>query len=231
MLKISKYFLFVFIAASLLFTNQSCQKSDNKPADKTDAQKTQSTTTAPAGKQMYDSKSGVIIYTSTAMGMEQKMEFYWDDGGKKEARYTSMNMKMMGESIDVMNVEINKEGYVYRFDAIKKQGTKSKSIASISGAQGMPDISTMSKKMIDEYKYKEIGTKDILGKPCKGYTMSIMGQNMESWMWNGVVLYMKSIDKNGKIFLEMKATKIDLNTGIPADKFNVPADIKLTETK
>jgi hypothetical protein len=112
----------------------------------------------------------------------------------------------------------------------KKQGTKMKSFGAIGAAKGMPaDLDNLTKEVMDQYKLKDLGKKDILGKQAKGFEMDIMGMKTEIWIWNNIPLYTKVFLSKDSEPMEIKANKIETDIAIPADKFQIPADVKLTE--
>ena len=141
-----------------------------------------------------------------------------------------MKLEMMGQTVETEDVEINADGFVTKFDMKKKTGSKSKSYGSISGGQsGVPDASSFSKDMMEKYKFKELGEKEILGKKCKGYTMVFNEMKVEAWSWENVPILMNMLDKNGKQFITIKATKIETDVAVPAEKFTVPAGVVIKD--
>jgi hypothetical protein len=112
----------------------------------------------------------------------------------------------------------------------KKEGTKTKSIGSIGGTKDLPEnMDKMTQELMDRYKMKDLGTKEFLGKQCKGIEMMAMGMKTEVWIWNNIMLYSKvTMSENAKP-MELKASKLEVDVAIPADKFQVPADVKIQE--
>ncbi len=218
----------IFSFFLLSFVIVGCgQKEETKPADS--ANQSAETTTAAPEKGSYGVKSGIVTFENVIMeGMNQT--FYFDDYGKKEARYTLMEMEMFGQKIRTGSVEINADGYLINYDIEKKEGTKTKSFGSIGGAKDIPaDFNSMSKEVLERYNMKDLGTKEILGKTCKGVEMTAMGMVTEVWVWNGIMLYSKvQMSKDAKP-MEIKASKIETDVAVPAEKFQVPADVKIKE--
>jgi hypothetical protein len=218
-----KTFLALFVLSFILI---NCGKKDeNKPADAAN-----SATTAAPTSGTYGVKSGIVTFENVIMeGMNQT--FYFDDYGKKEARYTIMDMDVMGQKIKSGSVEINVDGYMINYDIQKKEGTKTKSLSSIGGTKDLPkDLSNLSKEILDQYHMKDLGTKEFLGKQCKGIEMTAMGMKSEVWVWNNIMIYSKVFMGENAKPMELKATKIETDVPIPADKFQVPADVKILET-
>ncbi|MGA2297000.1 MAG: hypothetical protein ABSG15_05575 [FCB group bacterium] len=209
----------------LLFTG--CGQKDN-PVPKNQA--VPSNQLANAGsKKLYDFKSAIITYETELMGITQHQVFYIDDYGDKEARYITTKMEILGKASENVNVELNCGGYKINYSLSNKKGTKTKSFGSIAGQGSVPNASSLSKKLIDEYKLKDLGEKEIIGKKCKGYSMTMMGMNIESWAWENIPILLMSYGKDGKLMMSMKATNIEGDVSIPADKFTVPSGIELKE--
>ena len=216
-----KKFLILFTVLSLLFSFEAiAQKKDKKI-------KPAATTTTKA--KTYANKSGKVVYKVDFMG-EQTQTLYWDDYGAKEARYTVVAMEMLGEKSKSETVDINFDGYKYHFDLEKKTGTKTKSYGSIGGGQGVPsDISKMAQKEIEKMKLVDLGTKEVLGKTCKGIQMEPMGMKMETWIWSNILLESKTwLSKDGSP-MTMDASSLELDITVPPEIFKVPDDIKITE--
>jgi hypothetical protein len=217
-----KKFLILFTVLSLLFSFEAiAQKKDKKT-------KPAMTTTTTKSK-TYVNKSGKVVYKVDFMG-DQTQTLYWDDYGAKEARYTVVAMEILGQKSKSESVEINIDGYKYNFDLEKKTGTKSKSYGSIGGAKGMPsDISKMAQKEIEKMKIVDLGTKEVLGKTCKGLQMEPMGMKMEAWTWNNLLMESKTwLSKDGAP-MTMNASSLELDISVPPEIFKVPEDIKITD--
>ena len=187
-------------------------------------------TVAPAAaaptKGAYEIKSGTIEMKNSMMdGM--KTTLYFDDYGAKHATVTSMDMKMMGQSIKSEDVDITADGYMTKYDAIKKEGKKFK-IASMAAPGGMPDIKNMTEDM--KKGMKELPEKEIAGKKCKGMEMTAMGMKMKAWSWKGIPLYTETDMSGGKGKpIVMEATSVK-EGDVPASRFAAPADVKIVET-
>jgi len=215
------------LTVMIFFSLVGCNK-----ADKIKQEQPAVTTNQPAAstaKKLFGSKSGIITYQAQAMGMPMSQTFYFDNYGEKEARYSLVKIEIMKTVSETETVEIKADGYRIKYNLKDKKGTKSKAITSIAGAAGMPDVKNLSKEMMNQYKYKELGEKEILGKKCKGISMNAMNMDIEAWTWDNIPIMTKMIDKNGKIFTEITATKIETDVPIPADKFTVPAGIEIKE--
>jgi hypothetical protein len=220
---------FIIVAFISMFLIIGCgKKNENKP--ETSAQTTDQTAQAqkPAGA-AYDVKSAIVTYDINLIG-KQTQVLYVDDYGKKEARTTTTEIEIFGKKSKNEEVEINADGFIVKYDVEKKTGTKTKSYSSLGGAKGFPkDLDNLTKEVLDQYKLKDLGKKEILGKECRGFEMEAMGMKTEVYVWKNIMLYSAVyMTKDGKP-IEIKASKIEIDVPVPQDKFQVPADVRLQE--
>lgn len=178
---------------------------------------------------LYETKSGKLVYKMNLFG-DQFYTLYWDNYGEKEARILKTEIEMFGQKTTTENVELKMDGYIYKYDTDKKEGTKSKAYTSLGGAKGIPsDISKMAQKEIERMKLVDLGTKEILGKKCKGYQMEPMGMKMETWSWGNLLLESKTwMSKDGQP-IEMNAVSLELDIQIPKEIFSLPSDVVFKE--
>ena len=205
-------------SATLLF---SC-KSKTSESAATLENPAASETSTPKGK--YAIKSGIVQYKTEMMGMEVMQTLTFDDYGKKEA--TDVEMEMMGVKLHTVN--LTKDGFIYNLDMVKNTGTKS---PEINMANASIDFENLTEEMVKEMELKKLGTEEFLGKTCE--KMSIdnkkMGMKGTFLVYKGVAL--KSETDLGSMKMNLLAEKFEENPTIPAEKFEVPADIKITESK
>ncbi len=204
--------------ATLLF---SCKSKTSETAANTENPAATETST-PKGK--YAIKSGIVQYKTEMMGMEVMQTLTFDDYGKKEA--TDVEMEMMGVKIHTVN--LTKDGFIYNLDMVKKTGTKS---PEVNLANASIDFENLTEEMVKEMELKKLGTEEFLGKTCE--KMSIdnkkMGMKGTFLVYKGVAL--KSETDLGSMKMNLLAEKFEENPAIPAAKFEVPADIKIIESK
>ena len=205
----------------------SCNQGREKKSSPTDAtiDSTISTST-PQGK--YQLKSGIITLVSETMGMKQYMTTYFDDYGLKECIETKgvMNMGTAG-IMEIHSLSFVKDTYYYTIDLISKTGTRTK----ISSSKNKNDINfnNLSEEQLKEMKLTRQGTETILNRICEKYGMNDSTLHLKSTysVWKGFPL--KSvIDLNG-IKAIISASSIEENCSIPKEKFEIPADIKISE--
>lgn len=199
-------------------------KSD-APADKGDSAAAVATTsessTASAARP-FKVKSGIVESTIDLMG-EQKQTIYFDDYGTKQAIVTSM--EMMGQKSE--SITINADGWTITYDPAKKEGTKRKAAIGAT-TSAVPDLSTLSDATKERYKLKEIENREIVGKDAEGYSMEAMGMPMKVWIWEGIPMRTE-VTMSGDKAMVTEVKNLQVDVAVPADRFVVPADVKLTE--
>ena len=204
--------------ATLLF---SC-KSKTSETTATPENLAASETSTPKGK--YAIKSGIVQYKTEMMGMEVMQTLTFDDYGKKEA--TDVEMEMMGVKIHTVN--LTKDGFIYNLDMVKKTGTKS---PEVNIANASIDFENLSEEMVKEMDLKKLGTEEFLGKTCEKMSIDNKKMSMKGTflVYKGIAL--KSETDMGSMKMTLIAEKFEENPTIPAAKFEVPADIKIMESK
>lgn len=193
----------------------ACKSKTSENAAAT-AAKSEAATTTPKGK--YAIKSGIVEYKTRMMGMDMKQTLTFDDYGAKEA--TDVEMDMMGVKMHTQT--ITKDGFIYTLDLQKKTGTK------IKGQSPDIDFENLSEQMVKDMNLKKEGTEEFLGKTCEKISIDYTKMKLKGTylVYKGIVLKMDA---------EMGSTKMNLigekfieNPEIPASKFEVPADVKIT---
>jgi hypothetical protein len=205
----------LFILLLISMTALSCK---NKTSDKSQASdmKTQTPAATITTKGKYSVKSGIVEYKIDMMGMAGTQTLYFDDNGNKETNIIAI--EMMGTKSQT--VSITKDGTVYNFDAEKKTGSKSPVMT-----QAIINFEDLTNEVIKEWNLKKEGKENILGKECDKYSMDNQSLNMKGnyWVWKGVALKVDATMSTAKILMD--ATTFQENVSVPAEKFEVPADI------
>lgn len=210
--------LVIMTSVMLLF---SCKSKTSETASSTEKQ---SEATNATSKGKYAIKSGIVEYKTQMMGMDMKQVLTFDDYGKKEM--TEMIAEMMGTKIHT--ITLRKDGFIYSYDIVKKTGNK-KPVPTMDNSN--IDFQNLTKEMVNDMKLKKEGTEEFLGKTCE--KMSVDNEKMKM---KGTYLVYKGIPlmvdtDMGTIKMKLVGEKFVENPEIPAEKFEVPADIKITESK
>jgi hypothetical protein len=223
--------LIIYAAAVAFIFFVSCSGDSKKNDSSSDSTKTKdSTEKVSSSGEKYKMKSGIITMVSETMGMKQEMIMYFEDHGNRECVETTGEMDMgMAGKVKIHNLSITKDGYVYSLDLTNKTGTKTKVLTS--GSHRDIDFNNLTDDMMKQMKITKEGTEVIMGKTCDKYTLNDPTLKMKSSysVWNGLPLK-SEIDMAG-IKATVTTTKIEEDASIPAEKFEVPKDIKITEVK
>ena len=205
-------------------TNTVNDAAKDKAAEMTDGA-TNSTATAPSGYKKYDLKSGIITFETTgSVSGDQlpktKQILYFDDYGAKESQETYKIDEATGKEI-LTDRDFEKDGFRYIISFEHKGGSKTK-----GSGYGIASPFVMSEAA--SQKAKGLADETIAGKPCKGFAMVTPSGNITTYGWNKITL--KTITDNTEYKIKSKtvATKIEENVSIPADKFEVPAGMEMT---
>jgi len=222
--------LFIFATALAMISFVSCSGDGKKTGDSDSTKTKDSTNESATTSGKYKLKSGIVTMTSETMGMTQDMTIYFDDYGNKECVETigEMDMGIAGK-VKMHQLSITKDGYMYNLDMTNKTGTKTKVTAG--GKQQDIDFSNLTDDMMKQMKITKQGTEEIMGKTCDKYTMDDPTLKMKSTycVWNGIAL--KSEINMAGIVAKITTKKIEENASVPATKFEIPKDIKITEMK
>lgn len=210
--------IFLFIAATCLILS-SCNNTDSKKDASANADSTKTSEVkkeAPKGK--YALKSAVVEMKSLVMGMEQKQVLMFDEYGAKE--FTEISANLFGQKSH--NININKEGFIYSIDMVKKTGTKMKIPTDIA-----INFNDLGGSMAKEMNIKKVGSETFLGKSCDKYTIDFKKQQMKGYylVWMGIPFKTELTVMGIKTLIEV--TKIEENAAIAAEKFEVPKGIKI----
>jgi hypothetical protein len=111
---------------------------------------------------------------------------------------------------------------------VKKTATKS---PSYQGSNQNIDFENLSEQMAKDMKLKKEGTEEFLGKACEKMSIDYEKMNMKGiyLVYKGVPLMVDT--DMGTMKMKLIGEKFEENPSIPAEKFEVPADVKITENK
>jgi len=199
-------FALVFIIACSKTEEQKVESSDQPTV-------TTQQTTQPVENHRYGVKSGIIFYNAP---MNVKQELYFDEFGAKEVFITSIDLGMAKSK----SIEIRKDGYIYKYEDGKPEGTKTKWYTNDM------NFDKADPKTIERYKVKDLGTETISGKECKKWGAEFGGSPITTWVWDNIMI--KSITKMGGNDFVIEATKIQ-ETPVDSKIFELPAGVNFKE--
>lgn len=216
-MKTTKLIAITLISATFLFSCQSKPTGANTSEVNTDEPET-STKLTKTGK--YAIKSGIVEYKTQIMGMEVKQTLTFDDYGKLDVQ--EVEMEMMG--VKVHTLSLSRDGFFYNIDMVQKTGTK---MPGVNNAN--IDFQNLSEKMVKDMNLKKLGTEEFLGKTCDKMSIDYKAMSMTGTflVYKGVPL-MSDTDM-GSMKMKLVAEKFIENPNVPASKFEIPADVTITE--
>lgn len=174
----------------------------------------------------YKIKSGIL---------EQKIEgttngtqtIYFDDYGIREATYTKTVTKIFGISSTTETITINDKDWSINIDLKEKTGTRmpNKAIKEMIDELTEKDYEKFGERMLEKLEAKKIGNETIAGKNCEVWEIKKL--NATSWSYEWVPL--KTTATVMGMTTTYTTTNFKENVSIPADKFQVPKGIKITD--
>lgn len=168
----------------------------------------------------YAFKSGIIKYKYEGKTTGTEV-LYFDDYGKKEAKYSNTVTKMLGVKSYENTITILNGDQVINYDEKTGKATKSTNpaIHAFTTDEDM-DYEEYAIEMMKSLGFEKVGTETVLGKNCDVW------EGMGTiYTWKGL-----SIKSNTKIMgmnINIIATDVQTNVRIPASKFELPAGVEV----
>jgi hypothetical protein len=173
-------------------------------------------------KKYFDIESGVIeMKNSATPGV---MTLYFDRHGARQAIYSDL---VMEGGMKTRAVQITADGWVYSYEESSKTGSKMK--IPDEAASNPTDPSDLTPEQKKQYSYRELEPRTIVGKEATGHTFTMNGNEYSVWVWQKIPLLMELRNPAMREPVVMEVTKIDTDADVPADKFVIPADVKISE--
>lgn len=174
--------------------------------------------------------SGVEITT--------KDDIYIADYGKKQVTFTTQiqNITMANMVTESKTVSIIDGEWLINYDTEKKKGTKMKfNLADKFSGMSEEDMKKFAEQMGDATgtETKDIGTKEIAGKTCKGTeaTSNMMGMKTKSIMWQYGNFTMEMVTEGAGTNIKEGVTKFEEGITVDPKLFLVPDDVDITTVK
>lgn len=211
--------IFLPLAGFILIFILSC-------SDSSDKESSEIKTTSTDFSKRYGVKSAVVEYAITGSQSGTKT-LYFDDWGMKQAEYTNSVLQIAGFSKNLNLINIIKDDSNYIIDLERKTGTKTKNPIKklIAELKDQKSFGEFGEQILLKSGAMKIGREDFLDKECDIY--EIAGSGTRIWIWKWIPL--KTITKTGGIEINTVAKKIEVNTNIPVEKFELPKDIIINE--
>lgn len=169
-------------------------------------------------------KSGMVKMKSQG-GTSMTSTMYFDDFGAKMSTETDIHDSLNGKPLTISNISVLRDGVSVLYDPLKKVGRRSAS--SDAAMNYYPRFDALSAQERTQIAYKPLGKRTIAGKECEGHSFERNSIVLRVWTWDGIPLRTESQFSPSQS-LVMEAESIDLDAQVPADKFDVPAGVSLT---
>jgi len=179
---------------------------------------------AQTNEKPYSFKSAYVEYTIEGNTVGKQV-LYIDEWGWNRSETTQSVTKMLGQKTETNERKVTFKLDTYQWTPGQKTGSKvHNTILEEMLADPNFDMLEFSKKTMESLGFEKTGTETVNGKPCDIWN----GMGSTFWLWNDI-----AVKTQVKIFgtkYIMTATKIELNPSIPSSEFQIPTDIKFTET-
>lgn len=184
--------------------------------------------------EMTGMKTYMIEYKSTHNSPEitsvTKTVQWVDTENDRYAFFSESESDYMGEKQTDNSLMIMKDGYSYIINLNDKTGFKSKDgdVEDDPTDDVMPEDDVTFRQMIEAEGGKILGNEKFLGRDCIVVELNQADDSGEPlltkmWYYNGIMLKMQNS------FTTMEAVKFEENASIPAEKFEVPSGIQISE--
>lgn len=175
------------------------------------------------GFKRYNVKSGIVVYQLS--GMQKGTEtLYWDDYGKREARYTESTISIFGMKKTTKQLTILDGEWSYTVNYDEKTVTKT-SVEHLKQIAKGNNLLIAGEDFLEKNGEKT-GEETILDKKCDIWDLSDYSTKL--WIWNSIPLKSET-DMIVKIALT--AISLKINVKVPEDKFAYPKDFELIKSE
>jgi|GEM_PF-346506 len=179
----------------------------------------------PGGR--YGVKSGIIEMKSVSEP-GRAATFYFDDYGGRIATYVTITDSLNSQPLIIRQVMVMANGWSTFYDANHKVGMKSRMLERTLNYY--PDFDSMSAETRAALKYEEAPPKTIIGRQTQGHSIMRNGMRSNVWTWKGIPLRTESASLRGT-WAVFEATSLQTDVPVPAEKFEIPSDVKISEVK
>ncbi len=168
-------------------------------------------------------KSGIIEYQKDGKTKGNSIK-YIEDYGYKQADYGESITKIFGMKTEQKEGTILIGPMVYAIDYKNNTIAKGENPVYELYANSKGNYIELGEQAMENLGFTNTGkTGSVLGKECEIWK----GTLGEIWTWKGLAL--KTTTKILGIKMDETATKITIDTKVPANKFEVPKDMEIKE--
>lgn len=132
----------------------------------------------------YKLKKAHVEYQISGSMQSGSEHLYFDDWGKREAKYTSLTIKVSGFTQENHKATFLEGKWIYAVDLTSKTGTKQEN--EMFKDLSDEELADLGKQTMIQMGGKKIGTETILGKRCEVWDIPKAGS--KTWLWNWIPL-------------------------------------------
>ena len=210
---------------STLFLLDACGKKQTGES-KTDENAAKEVAAQAKKGKKYPIEKGIVYQKSNVMGIESNPVIYFDKWGEWETTETTTTIEMLGMKESSTSLKIVKGDDNWEIDMDKKTGYHYNRPAVIN--QLGVDLENITADIMGKMKLEKVGEENFLGYPCVKYSMKNDEMKMDVEYLTYGNLMMKMSGKMMEIPTSIEVAKIEAVTP-PADKFEIPAGVTITE--
>jgi hypothetical protein len=179
---------------------------------------------AQSNKKPYSFKTAYVEYEIEG-NTNGKQTLYIDDWGWNKSETTQTVTKILGQKTETNERKVTLKLDLYQWTPGEKTGTKiHNTMLEDLLADPNFDMNEFGLKTMESLGFEKTGKETVNGKSCDIWK----GLGSTIWIWNDIAV--KSQVKILGTKYVMTATKIELNASIPNGEFQIPSNIKFTES-
>lgn len=171
------------------------------------------------------SKSGIIKYEITGSRVGTEVVYY-DDWGRREARYTKTTMELMGSTINRNTLTLLEENgqWITTLDLNTRTGLKIKNPRyKMFTGKSQNELENITKQRLLDLGARKEEVERVAGKSCEVWKKQSTGE--QTCTWKGIVL--KKTTEGSFTSTTTIATDINEGVPIPEEIFSIPPDIQV----
>ena len=174
----------------------------------------------PGPDPRYLIRSGIYEVTSTLDGGFHQT-IYFDDYGEREAIYSETGL--LDRKME--SVAIREGGWIISYDVGGRIGQRVPAGSSLEDEIPTPD--RLTPELREEYSYRELSPRTLLGMEIKGYSLTIEGVQVNMWEWNNIPIFVET--RGGDVDFVLETVRLDADVKVPDEVFALPEGMIIEE--
>jgi hypothetical protein len=176
--------------------------------------------------QRYGIESGIVEYAVTG-GRSGTETLYFDDWGRREARYGEVTVELFGTVQTLRTLVLVDGPRTWNVDLDTRRATMAedrviRELLERGGSGETSDPGTEYMKRLGGWKS---GTETVAGRPCEVWKIS--GSTRKIWAWKGVPL--KIVTSEAGRETVSVATRVEENAAVPEEKLRLQEGVRIVD--